>query len=350
MTDLNAQTSYQEKDCWFDNAKAFLIISVILGHFLSTVMSFASFETTFPKWVYVIYKTIYIFHMPVFMAISGRFSKRRVDSNDYVSVIKKVIVPYIIADTLLMLFFCALGYHSISDFSYLNPMYGMWYLFTIAFYQLISPYIVKYRFTFFVAIIVAIAANFFKFNLYGGFQRILTFYPFFLLGYYTATNSFSFCRKKLFRAVSVLSFVLLALFTYRFFDYICDLTLTTNTVYSEIFKSLDVTKLEYLFIILIRYALGFAFFIFTLGIAPTKKNVFTKLGTYSVYIYILHLFVVVFIRSMDKQYGIMDNINTNPLIIIFCLMVIPISFVLVSSPVRKLTGWIVAPKFKAEKK
>ena len=140
-SDIQSKSTSVAKDYQFENAKAFLIITVVLGHFLSTILNYASFEAGAPKWVYVLFKTIYVFHMPVFMAISGRFAKRRIDSNDYISVVKKVLIPYITADTLLMIFSCAIGYSSFKTFSYLSPMFGLWYLFNIAVYQFISPYI-----------------------------------------------------------------------------------------------------------------------------------------------------------------------------------------------------------------
>ena len=43
-----------------------------------------------------------------------------------------------------------------------------------------------------------------------GLQRMVSFYPFFLAGYYTSSYSFSFCRKPWFRLLSVL--ILLGLF------------------------------------------------------------------------------------------------------------------------------------------
>ena len=61
------------RDFWFDNAKAFLIILVVVGHMATGEYSPES-ET-----LKNIGKFIYWFHMPVFMIISGRFSRGRVE-------------------------------------------------------------------------------------------------------------------------------------------------------------------------------------------------------------------------------------------------------------------------------
>ena len=51
------------RDFWFDNAKAILITLVVIGHLATSVMTFQ------PVWVEVVGKFIYFFHMPVFMMI-----------------------------------------------------------------------------------------------------------------------------------------------------------------------------------------------------------------------------------------------------------------------------------------
>ena len=64
---MTAAPSIKTRDYWFDNAKALLIISVVVGHFAT------SSQINGQEWVNDIAKFIYFFHMPVFMMISGRF-------------------------------------------------------------------------------------------------------------------------------------------------------------------------------------------------------------------------------------------------------------------------------------
>ena len=140
MTKTDTATSpllTKQRDYWYDNAKAILITAVVVGHLANGI-----FSTSTP-WVVALQKFIYVFHMPAFMIISGRFAKKRIDRGDWVTVINKLIVPYVVLQTLMLLLYSVMDYASTSSFSYFKPLFGLWYFFTIAAYSLISPYIVK---------------------------------------------------------------------------------------------------------------------------------------------------------------------------------------------------------------
>ena len=65
----------KERDYFFDNLKAVLIFLVVLGHFLLPIHG---------KSVLVIIKRlIYVFHMPLFVFVSGYFSKKIYKDGQY---------------------------------------------------------------------------------------------------------------------------------------------------------------------------------------------------------------------------------------------------------------------------
>lgn len=162
----------KERDYWFDNAKAILITAVVVGHLANGIFSTSTY------WVVALQKFIYIFHMPAFMVISGRFAKKRIDRGDWVTVINKLIVPYVVLQTLMLLLYSGMEYSSTSSFSYFKPLFGLWYFFTIAAYSLISPYIVKFKWLLPVSLIIGLCVGFLPNTFYGGFHRIFCFYPF----------------------------------------------------------------------------------------------------------------------------------------------------------------------------
>ena len=57
----------KERDYYFDNLKAVLIFLVVLGHFLLPIYDDA--------FLVVLKRLIYVFHMPLFVFVSGYFSK-----------------------------------------------------------------------------------------------------------------------------------------------------------------------------------------------------------------------------------------------------------------------------------
>lgn len=340
----------KERDYWFDNAKAFLILCVVLGHLAEDLIANTDFPDGDPKWLDTLFRSIYVFHMPVFVIISGRFARSRIDRNDWIGVINKLVVPYIVVQTAMMVFYAVTGYAAVSSFSYLSPLFGIWYLFTIAVYQLITPHLKKIRGLFFIALMVAIGIQFGEKAPTGGFMRLFTFYPFFLFGYYTSGFEFQVCRKNWFRLLSAVAFCVLFAVVWKYSHYFSINVLTLKKVYSAVTKYFyDLTRLEYLLFSLLHYAAGFAFFFFLLGISPGKKTVFTHLGTHSVYVYLLHLFIVVFVRSVGLDHGFLDLFNSDLKAAVYLLAAFPVAFILASGPVRKATAWLVAPKFDLKK-
>ncbi|MBE5921294.1 MAG: hypothetical protein E7269_00850 [Lachnospiraceae bacterium] len=340
----------KERDYWFDNAKAFLIIFVVLAHLSEDLIVYTDFSTGDPLWLNTLYKSIYVFHMPVFLIVSGRFAKKRIDNNDWISVINKLVVPYIVLQTVMMFFYSFTGYASVSRFSYFSPLFGVWYIITIAVYQLITPHLKKLKGLFVIALIVAIVVQFGEAVPFGGFMRLFTHYPFFLLGYYTSGRDLKFCKKPWFRVLSVLAFIALFVSVWMLPEYFKVGALTLKRVYSGLTGYFyDLTQAEFLAFTLIHYLVGFAFFFFTLGISPTKKTFFSYIGTQSTYIYMLHLFFIIFSRSLAQRFDFLDIFNSDIKAAMYVFAGIPLAFLLASPPVRKAMRWLVAPKFDLKK-
>lgn len=79
---LNMQvTNSKSRNIYFDILKGIAIILVAYGHVLQTFNS--NWESS------IIGKTIYAFHMPLFMLISGYFFYPSVKKTDYNHFIKK---------------------------------------------------------------------------------------------------------------------------------------------------------------------------------------------------------------------------------------------------------------------
>lgn len=336
----------KERDYWFDNAKAILIVFVVIAHLAEVLITTAKFEGGVPLWLNTLYKGIYIFHMPVFIIISGRFAKKRIDSNDYPAVVNKLVLPYLLVQTIMMVFYSFTGYSSVSGFSYLSPYFGLWYLITIAVYQLITPHLKKVKGLFWLSLLVAIGMQFGSAVPKGGFMRLFTYYPFFLFGYYTSAWDLKVCRKAWFRILSAAAFAVMFAVVWMLPQYFKVGALTLKRVYSDVVKFFpDMDRLEFLLFTCAHYLAGFACFFFLVGISPTKKRVFSRLGSQSNYIYVLHLFLIVFCKALDKHYNTMDVFGTALWAVIILIMAIPLCFLLTSEPVKRWTRWLVAPDF-----
>ncbi|MFR7480201.1 MAG: acyltransferase family protein [Roseburia sp.] len=72
----------KERDYFFDNLKAVLIFLVVLGHFLLPIRG--------DNPLVVVKRLIYVFHMPLFVFISGYFAKKIYKNGQYNFVINIV--------------------------------------------------------------------------------------------------------------------------------------------------------------------------------------------------------------------------------------------------------------------
>ncbi len=91
-----ANNTQRKRIYWLDNAKWFLILLVVMGHAIQH--TYTDFDQ---KWLF---RAIYSFHMPAFMAVSGYLAYRAQAAKPHVSTygkrllrrIRQLVIPYII--------------------------------------------------------------------------------------------------------------------------------------------------------------------------------------------------------------------------------------------------------------
>lgn len=329
MNQSSSLNALPTRDYWYDNAKAVLIILVVVGHLATTDIS--------PQydWVDGIAKFIYFFHMPVFMAISGRFSRGRINRKDYGKAITHLLIPYLILQTGMLLLRSAVNADT-SDFSYLAPEFGLWYIFALFLYSVVTPKLSRFRFLMPVSLVVAMGVAFLPAALFGAFHRAVTFYPFFLFGYYTSSCSFSFCRKTWFRCLSAVFFLGLLGFSITFHSQLRMDLFTLDVIFRDISGSTFWVITKYF----CHYAGAFIYFFAFMGIIPCRKTFFSYVGVYSLYVYALHLFITLIIRKVFAPVPL----PSNGWAILYLLSGVLLAFLLASPPVRRFTRPFIEPK------
>ena len=129
----------KERIKYFDNIKGLLIVLVVFSHFLY------EFQDN-------ILKSIYFFHMPIFIFVSGYFSKNSSKNN-----LLKLLFYYIVGNTILM-WFSFLMYKT--PFSLIEPYYSYWYLIALIFYRKFISYVKDIKFI----LPISILSYFFSFK------------------------------------------------------------------------------------------------------------------------------------------------------------------------------------------
>ena len=156
----------------FDNIKAILIFFVVVGHLLE-------FCGAFP----LLYRMIYLFHMPVFMFVSGYFAKFGARQ-----LLDKIWM-YGLFQTAYIFFERAVK-PAETVLQYTTPYWILWYMFVMIFYTALIPlYHAKSRekrvVVLVCSVLLALGAGFIEKNgLYLSLSRFFVFQPYFLLGFY----------------------------------------------------------------------------------------------------------------------------------------------------------------------
>ena len=170
----------KERDYFFDNVKAVLMFLVVLGHLLLPIHG--------ESFLVVVKRLIYVFHMPLFVFVSGYFAKTFYKNGRYnyrkLLYLGKAYLVFVVA---IQLVYAISGYQAFSQINLFSQSGAPWYLFAMIAWYLTIP-AVHGRCPALVlglSLVLALGAGFFQ--EIGDFlclSRIMVFGPFFYLGYY----------------------------------------------------------------------------------------------------------------------------------------------------------------------
>ena len=138
---------------------------------------------------------IYFFHMPLFVFISGMFSKSLAKRRE--RAFGELIVPFLAAQLLwLAVFAVTKGPFAAATLLFL-PQYALWYLVALFIWRLLLPDLVKVRYILLIAAVLFFIGPFFDcVDKAFAIQKTLGFLFFFLLGYrFDADRVISFVRR-----------------------------------------------------------------------------------------------------------------------------------------------------------
>ena len=124
----------KERDYFFDNLKAVLIFLVVLGHFLLPIHG----ESV----LVVVKRLIYVFHMPLFVFVSGYFAKKIYKNGQYnFKKILYLIKAYIIFVIAIQIVYALCGFRDFSEINFFSQSGAPWYLFAMIVWYITIPVI-----------------------------------------------------------------------------------------------------------------------------------------------------------------------------------------------------------------
>ncbi len=199
----------KQRDAFFDNAKYLAIVLVAMAHAWEPL-------TDHSRAAEALYMTVYTFHMPAFIVISGYFSRSFDMRPDRLRrLVTGVAVPYVIFEVAYTLFKRWADDDPAQPISLLDPWYLTWFLVALFVWRLTVPLwkIVRWPLPLALAIaMLAVISPDIGDDL--DLQRVLQFLPFFVLGLCMKPEHFQLVRRREVRVLSVPVFAAAVLLAY----------------------------------------------------------------------------------------------------------------------------------------
>ena len=265
---------------YWDNLKALLIFLVVLGH-TGTAMG--------DKWLSV----IYAFHMPLFVFVSGYFSRRK---NSLWETIGKLVIIYLVFHLFYLVFDLLTG-QTLSISRILTPSFSLWYILSLIFWRMIiyfAPQRVldKTWLVLCATIGLSLFAGYVQLGTILSFQRTFVFLPFFIAGYNAHRVGLTVSgNRPLWHNVLAL-IILLGLSLLNYFKLP---VFYANQPYLP-GNGLCMRAIQLLIAIIISWSV--------LNLIPSRKCLLTEIGEISLLIFLLHPPIIKGLKVLMTKEGI----------------------------------------------
>lgn len=262
----------------WDNLKVITMLMVVMTHSICPYQS--------ECWTGYYWILIMTFSMPLFTIISGYWYKPRT----FKHVFLRFLYPCILFSGIIFVGGGEFYEPYKKQIPYLNFGYAMWYLWALFVYYLITPYLLRHFqlktiliVSFFIALIVGIIPYI---NMTFQFSRVICFYPFFLLGVILKEKYesyiYTFTQRK--KAVFVMSICILI--------YVIAQASFPGIVFATGFTNGYGLHLSGLIFRLFTQIMCIIMSLSMILIIPNKQFWFTRYGSRTMNVYLLHMLIV----------------------------------------------------------
>ena len=331
----------------WDNARFIIMALVVIAHMITTTRMDSSFA-------YAVYAYIYLFHMPAMILLSGFFSKAELTLNGVKATVG-LLVTWVTFEVIWVFYRLLIDGQALSWSFLVVPAWTLWFLVTLITMRILLPFIAVLKHPLVVSIAIALLAGLTpSIGREFSAMRTLSFLPFFVFGWLARERGWLTGERflKPSRLLKAGAWVLLGAIAAVFVFipdvrhiFRIDVWVTWRDDYASLldlggwFDPVAGIGIRAAFI-----AIASIMTLAVLVIIPRRTSFITVWGTRTLYLYLLHGFVVYALR----HYGVIDVIGTFGVAgtLLLIAMGAALSALLSMAWVQKLTRPIIEPNIE----
>ncbi|MCP2335339.1 acyltransferase family protein [Actinomadura rupiterrae] len=269
----------KQRDPFFDNAKFMAILLVVMGHCLAQLGNVPLAKT--------LYLAIYMFHMPLFIVITGYFSRNwTFSANRTRKLITAVGVPYVVFQTGYTVFDWAVGRNKL-EISLLDPYFLTWFLCALFLWRLSTPVWQLIRWPVAVAVGFSLLSYMTDLGSTLDLHRVIGLLPFYVLGLTLKPAHFELLKKPVARPIGAAVLIAAVGAAWVAKDHMDLDWVYWKNPHSD-FGVDNITGSGMRLIMMVCALVLIAAF---LTLVPRRRTWFTGLGATTLYAYLLHGFI-----------------------------------------------------------
>ncbi|WP_314422135.1 acyltransferase family protein [uncultured Microbacterium sp.] len=325
---------------FWDNARYACIVLVVLGHAIQRL----TYDSDIALAAYL---ALYAFHMPAFAIISGYFSKSGSPTRVQMArVITDILLPYVIFEFLWTLTKWLV--EGQADPNLTTPSWTLWFLLALGIFRLVLPYLALLRWPLLWTVVISIGVGYLP-NVDSTFSlsRTLGLLPFFALGWWLRERDVVDRLRLLelrpwwIRALSVVVLGAAGFAAWRWIDVWEQIDLRHWLFYEDAYADLGGEQWwaggVRVVLMLLAVVLSAAFF----ALIPRGTFWWTRFGQYTMYVFLLHSFVLYPFRET----GVLRDLDPTWLWLpLVTLLSVVLALALATKPVRTLFRPLVEPR------
>lgn len=295
-----ASTPTRVRVAYLDNARYWVMLLVVVGHFLTELVVLESARG--------VYTWIYSFHMPFFALISGYTARNYVGSYSQIRrIVSTLVVPYLLVETTLQML--TMHYdNNPKHLMVLSPQWLGWFLAALVVWRLTTPIWRTLRYPITISVAISLTAGLVEIPNVLALPKILGLLPFYVLGLHFSQELFDQLQRTRVRiaswAILAASFVASLMWAENLHESWPMSWLLWKQRYDE--SPLLVGPIEGMITRGWLLTIAFVLTMAALSVIPHRSSWTTAFGGRTLYAYLLHGYVILF---LDRQFDLWSSIE-----------------------------------------